>query len=73
MNFTGTWKTLGITDAAWGYPAALAQSLNPNIGTEIGNFIYCDDTCAEITNKTETQYQLVALGWTDKSKCRLTP
>ena len=41
------------------------------IGTEIGNHIYYENYCCEITDKNDKQYQLIACGWVDKDKCRL--
>lgn len=57
--------------------ALLGTPLTLDIGTEIGQSIYFRDVavdyCCEITDKSETQYCLVACGWVDKEKCFLTP
>lgn len=54
----------------WGYVEALAKSTDPSIGIEIGNFIYYDDYCCEITAKIDNRVQLVGVGWKDLNECR---
>lgn len=55
----------------WQLPIFVAISLNPNIGTKIGNYIYYQDYCCEITDKKDNKVCLFGLGWVDFDKCRL--
>jgi hypothetical protein len=68
MIFTGLLKD---PRPEWGLPIAMAISMNPNIGTRIGQFIYYKDNCSEITDISKTQYCLVVCGWVNKKECRL--
>ena len=43
-----------------------------NIGTATGQFIYYEDGLLEILDQNEVQHHLLAAGWVDKIKCRLT-
>ena len=70
MNFFG--RLPNGYSPEWGFPYAMSVATNPKIGTEIGNWIYYEDCCLEITDKNENQYHLIAYGWVDKNKCRLT-
>lgn len=73
MNYAFIFKN--ETGIEWGYPIALAKSMSPNIGEEIGNCIFYKDDysdyCCEITAKEGTKLQLVACGWVEREKCRL--
>ena len=74
MIYVGTCEN--NTKSEMQYPLALAKSLNPNIGENVGDYIYYKfpngrEYCAEITAKKGNKLQLVACGWVRRKYCRL--
>jgi len=63
---------LGVcrTSPEWGLVESQAKSYFPDIGFEVGKFIYCDNYCCEITAIEGDKLRLVGLGLVERNKCR---